>query len=106
MFVKNEHDRNHLYSIIRENKYQAAKTENTDSNIIKLPCIPIMEPKVRKELQKKECKVIFKSAAKLKNILCNNKSKLLTNSFRGVDELSCDCEGGEYIGETKKRVFT
>ena len=46
-----------------------------------------------------------KTAAKLKNILCNNKSKLLPNSYPGVYELSCDC-GGEYIGETKKRMLT
>ena len=47
----------------------------------------------------------FTSAAKLKNILCNNKSKLLPNSYSGVYELSCDC-GEEYIGETKKGVLT
>ena len=40
MFVENGHDRNHLYSIIRENKHQAPKSENTDSNIVKLPWIP------------------------------------------------------------------
>ena len=105
MFVENRHDRNHLYSIIRENKHQAPKYENTDSNIVKLPWIPIIGPKIRKELRKTGCRVIFTSAAKLKNILCNNKSKLLPNSYPGVYELSCDC-GGEYIGETKKRVLT
>ena len=105
MLVENGHDRNHLYSIIRENKHQAPKYENTDSNIVKLPWIPIIGPKIRKELRKTGCRVIFTSAAKLKNILCNNKSKLLPNSYPGVYELSCDC-GGEYIGETKKRVLT
>ena len=105
MLVENGHDRNHLYSIIRENKHQAPKSENTDSNIAKLPWIPIIGPKIRKELRKTGCRVIFTSAAKLKNILCNNKSKLLPNSYPGVYELSCDC-GGEYIGETKKRVLT
>ena len=29
----------------------------------------------------------------------------MPNSYPGVYELSCDC-GGEYIGETKKRVLT
>ena len=77
MFMENRHDRNHLYSIIRENKRQAPKTENTDSNIVKLPQIPIIGPKIRKELRKTGCKFIFKSAAKLKNILCKNESKLL-----------------------------
>ena len=37
MFVENGHGRNHLYSIIRQNRRQARKTENTDSNIVKLP---------------------------------------------------------------------
>ena len=37
MFAENGHDGNHLYSIIRENKHQAPKSENTDSNIVKLP---------------------------------------------------------------------
>ena len=62
-------------------------------------------PKIRKELRKTGCRVIFTSAAKLKNIPCNNKSKLLPHSYLGVYELSCDC-GGEYIRERKKRVLT
>ena len=105
MFVENGHDRNYLNSIINENKHQAPNTENKDSNIVKLPWTPIIGPKIRKELQRTGCKVIFTSATKLKNILCNNKSKLLPNSFPGVYELSCDC-GGKYPGETKKRVLT
>ena len=50
MFAENGHDRNHLYSIVRENKHQAPKTENIDSNIVKLPWIPIIGPKIKKEL--------------------------------------------------------
>ena len=92
MFVENRHDRNHLYSIIRENKHQAHKTENTESNIVKIPWMPIIGPKIRKELQKTGCRVIFTSAAKLKNILCNNKSKLLANSYTGAYKLICDCD--------------
>ena len=94
----------YLNSIINENKHQTPNTENKDSNIVKLLRIQIIGPKIRKELQKTGCKVIFTSATKLKNILCNNKSKLLSNSYSGVYELSCDC-GGKYIGETKKRVL-
>ena len=77
MFVENGHDWNHLYSTIRENKHQAHKSGNTDSNIVKIPWILIIGPKIRKELRKTGCRVIFiifTSAAKLKNILCNNKS--------------------------------
>ena len=69
MFVENGHDRNHLYSIIRENKHQAPKTEYIESNIVKLPWIPIIGPKKRKELRKTGCRVIFTSTAKLKNML-------------------------------------
>ena len=87
MFVENRHDWNHLYYIIREDKRQRPKTENSDSNIVKLPWIPIIGPKMRKELWKTGCKVIFKSAAKLKNMLCNSKSKLLPNSYPGVYEV-------------------
>ena len=42
---------------------------------------------------------------KLKDLLCNTKSKLLSNSFPGVYRLECSC-GSVYIGETKKRVLT
>ena len=46
MFVENGHDRNHLNSIINENKHQAPNTENKDSNV-KLPWIPIIGSKIR-----------------------------------------------------------
>ena len=105
MFVENGPDQNHLYSIIREDKHQALKSENTDSTIVKLPWILIIAPKIRKELRKTGCRVIFTSTAKLRNVLCNNKSKLLPNSYLGVYELSCDC-WREYIVKTKKPVLT
>ena len=68
MFFENGHDQNYLNSIIRENKHEASKIEDTDSNIVKLPWIPIIGPKIRKELRKTECKIIFKSTTKLKYI--------------------------------------
>ena len=88
MFAENGHDWNHLYSIVRENKHQAPKTENIDSNIVKLPWIPIIGPKIKKELWKTGCRVIFTSAAKLENILCHNKGKLLPNSYPAIYKLS------------------
>ena len=54
MFVENGHDRNHFYSIIRKSKHQAPKSENTDINIVKLPSILIIGPKIRKELRKQD----------------------------------------------------
>ena len=51
MFVDNRHDRNYLYSLIRENKRQASKTENADSSISNYHGYqPIIAPKIRKEL--------------------------------------------------------
>ena len=50
MFVENGHDQNYLNSIIRENKHEPSKIEDTDSNSVKLPWIPIIGPKIRKEL--------------------------------------------------------
>ena len=94
MFAENGHDRNYLNSTIKENKHQAPKTENTDGKMVKAPWITIIGTKIRKELRKTGCKVISTSAANLKNILCNSKSKLLPNSYPGVCELSCDVGGG------------
>ena len=37
MFVEDGHDRNHLNSLVKENKHQAPKNENTGTNIVKLP---------------------------------------------------------------------
>ena len=41
----------------------------------------------------------------MKSILCQNKSKLIPNSYPGVYTLNCSCNS-EYIGETKKKVIT
>ena len=86
------------------NKRQAPKTENTNSNIVKLLWIPIIGPKIRKELRKTGCKVIFTSAAKLKNILCSNKSKVLPNSYPGVNESNCDSGGQGNTLEKQNKV--
>ena len=47
-FVENGHDRYCFNSIIRKNKHQVPKTENTSSIIVKLPWIPTIGPKIRK----------------------------------------------------------
>ena len=40
-FAENEHDRNYLNSIVKDNKLKATKTENTDKHVVKIPWIPI-----------------------------------------------------------------
>ena len=37
MIVENVNDRDYLNYLVKENKYPAPKTENTESNIVKLP---------------------------------------------------------------------
>ena len=61
---------------------------------------------MRKELRKIGCKLIFRSAAKLKNIQCNKKIKLLPNSYLGVYELSCDCGGKNTLEKQKNYAYS
>ena len=61
--------------------------------------------KLRKKFKKKDIKTVFTSGANLKSILCQNKSKLIPNSYPGIYKLNCSCDA-EYIGETKKKEIT
>ena len=112
IFTENEHNRNTLTNIATEylpiiNKPKSNDQNNTKNtkNIIKLPWVPILGPKLRKEFKKKDIKTVFTSGANLKSILCQNKSKLIPNSYPGVYALKSSCNA-EYIGETKKKVMT
>ncbi|XP_065642453.1 uncharacterized protein LOC136074080 [Hydra vulgaris] len=80
------------------------KTE-TFKYTVKLPWLPRIGPKLRKELKPYNVRIIFTTPPTLKNILCNNKSKLIPNSNPGVYKLTCSC-GSIYIGETKKKILT
>ena len=109
MFLENGHDSNKIEKIISDfmnesNVDQPAKDKD-EEKILKLPWVKSVGPKIRKEMKKLGYKTVFTSSRKLKDILCNNKSKLLPNSFPGVYQLKCSC-GSVYIGETKKRVLT
>ena len=93
--------KNHL------NELQNLPINNKDTRedinkVVKLPWIPIIGPKLRQAFKKKNIKTIFTSGPNLKSLLCQNKSKLLPNSYRGVYELKCTCNS-VYVGETKKR---
>ena len=105
IFTENGRNRNTLTNIATEylrniNKPKSNYQNNTKNtkNIIKLPWVPILGPKLRKEFKKKDIKTVFTLGANLKSILCQNKSKLIPNSY-------CSCNA-EYIGETKKKVMT
>ena len=73
--------------------------------IVRLSRVPKLVPKLRKEFKHFGIKTVFTSGRNLKNLICGNKSKLLSNSFPGVYQLDCTCNA-LYIGETKKKVIT
>ncbi|XP_065668102.1 uncharacterized protein LOC136088337 [Hydra vulgaris] len=112
MFAENGHDRlklettakNYIQKRINLSKINYNKTE-TFKYTVKLPWLPRIGPKLRKELKPYNVRIIFTTPPTLKNILCNNKSKLIPNSNPGVYKLTCSC-GSIYIGETKKKILT
>ena len=112
IFTENGHNRNTLTNIATEYLRNINKPKSNDQNnnkntknIIKLPWVPILGPKLRKEFKKKKIKTVFTSGVNLKSILCQNKSKLIPNSYPGVYTLNCSCNS-ENIGKTKEKVIT
>ncbi|XP_065667606.1 uncharacterized protein LOC136087910 [Hydra vulgaris] len=109
IFIENGHDKNILNNITID--YLKNGSKNTTCQpldtqpFIKLPWIPIVGPKLRKEFRRQNIKVIFTSTPNLKNIFCNNKTKLPLNANPGVYQLKCSCDS-IYIGETKKKVIS
>ena len=91
----------YLHYINKSKNNHQNNTKNT-KNIIKLPWVPIIGLKLRKEFKKKDIKTVFRSGANLKSILYQNKSKLQPNSYPGVYALNCSCNA-EHISETKKK---
>ena len=76
-----------------------------NDKIGKLPWVPKLGPKLRQEFKKFGIKTIFTLGRSFKNLICRNKSKLLPNSFAGVYQLDCTCNG-LYMSESKKKVIT
>ena len=106
MFVENGHKRTFLEALVKDynTKNKNSDTPN-DTNRKKIPWIPDIGPKIRKEFKKVNKGITFISGKNLQSILCQNKPKLLPNSHPGVYQLDCSCNG-RYIGESKKKVLT
>ena len=105
VFVENGHDRRMLEKIVETYRTPRDSSRTiTHANIIKIPWIPVLGPKLRKIYRKQGLKVVFTSSSSLKNILCNHKSKLPPNSHPGVYKVDCKCGQIAYVGETKKRI--
>ena len=115
VFVENGYDMIKLNKIIEnvKNKYnqpQSVSIENSANEnimqVITLPWIPGLSPKLRKIYRKAGYKTVFKSNANLKTLLtAKNKTPLPKNSMPGVYRIPCQCKD-KYIGETKLKVDT
>ena len=112
VFTENGYERKTLEKITKnylkvpQNQPVNNKDTSEDiSKLAKLPWIPIIGPKMRQAFKKKNIKTIFTSDPNLKSLLCQNKTKLLPNSYQGVYELKCTCNSA-YFSETKKKILT
>ena len=104
MFVENGHSKQLLKNLVikynnkKNNNNHENNTKNRDyKNLKKLPWIPNISPKIKREFKKIGKDIAFTSG--------KNLPKLLPNSQPGVYQLDCSCNG-KYIGESKKRVLT
>lgn len=78
------------------------KTIEKNFNVVKLPWIPKLEPKLKTRFRKFSIKTVLKSKWNLKNLLCLKKSNILPNSYPGVHKLTCSCNLLHY-SELKKK---
>ena len=103
--------RKNLNAIIESRKQQRQKkhqqsTSPDATQIVKLPWVPGVSPKLRKIFRKAGYKTVFKSGSNLTTLLTmKNKTMLPNNSYPGVYKISYTC-GQTYIGETKMKVST
>lgn len=111
-FVENgykEHELKRIATTFKQkreaNNEQLQQTDPL-TNIVTLPWIPGLSPKLRKTFRKQGIKAVFKSSRNLKSILTSsNKSKLPDYSLPGVYKVNCNC-GKKYVGETSMKVST
>ena len=105
MFVENGHDRTFPEALFKDynTKNKNSDTPN-DTNRKKIPWIPDIGPKIRKEFKKVNKGITFTSGKNLQSILCQNKPKLLPNVHPRVYQLDCTCNG-KYTVESKKNVL-
>ena len=92
MFKGNGYERKTLEKITKNylNKLENPPVNNKNTSedvnkVVKIPWIPIIGPKLRQALNKKNIKTIFISGSNLKPLLCRNKTKLLPNSYMNYE---------------------
>ena len=102
MLVENRHKRTFLQTLVKD--YNAKKKNNDSRNYTnskKIPWVPNIGPKIRKEFKKVNKDITLTSGKNLQSILFQNESKLLPNSHPGVYQLDFPWND-RYIRESKK----
>ena len=89
VFTENGYERKTLEKItkhyFKELQNLAFNNNNTSedvNNIVKLPWIPIIGPKLRQAFKKKSIKTIFTSGASLKSLLCETRQSCYLTVIR------------------------
>ena len=90
----------------RDNPQHTQSEDNDPKQIVVLPWVPGLSPKLRKSFRNAGYKAVFKSSTNLKTLLTSrNKSKLPHLSQPGVYMTACGC-GKAYVGETLMKTRT
>ena len=106
MFVGNGHKRSSLEVLVNDYNTKNKNSDNrNDTSRKKIPWIPNIGPKIRKEFKNVNKEITFSSGKNLQSILCQSKPKLFPNGNPRVYQLDYSCNG-RYIGESKKKVLT
>ena len=107
MFGENGHKRIFLEVLVKDYNTKKKNSDNRNyTNTKKIPWVPNIGPKIRKEFKKVNKDITFTSDKYSQSILCQNKPKLLPCwSHAGVYQLDCSCNG-KYIGKSKKTILT
>ena len=108
VFAEKVHNRSELNKAAEDhlNKFASSYKTKELRNIVKIPWIPKIGPKLRKIYRRNGINVIFTSTSSLGDILCNHKCPLPPNSRPGVYKIDCKCGTAAYVGVTKKKVST
>ena len=103
MLVENGHKRTFLEALVKDYNTKNKNNHNhNDTNRKKIPWIPNIGSKIRKEFKKVNKDITFTSGKNSQSILCQNKPNLLPNSHPGVYQSDCSCNG-RYISVSKKK---
>ena len=90
----------------RDNPSETIPEENDPKQIVVLPWVLELSPKLRKSFKSAGYKAVFKSSANLKTLLTShNKSKLPPLNQPSVYMTACEC-GKKYVGETSMKTAT